>query len=367
MEHSLSGIVFSREISLSTVQIRTVFRQILSGLAHMHEKGIAHRDLKSQNILINTAGDVKISDFGLAKNMNTRYKEHTNCVVTLWYRAPELLLGETNYSMAIDMWSAGCVLAELYKGEPLFKENDEKSVMAKVIERLVSSPVELDGFSLLPNYGDMVGDDPSRFTRSPNLTEYMKKYRPDIDDEALDLIYRCLTVNPAHRISVQEALDHPFIAGWPSPRSLPNWLPALKGEYHENLIKKRYEAEKASQSEQRNGRPPFGHGSDRHGGDQRGPPTSAFSRAEIRREENARHIEEAKSFKKNNFRQLAPEEIAAEAARPRKKEKRFVRRPESPVSFEPVRLEDLRDDKNDSRPDLSKLGSFVRKRQNHDY
>lgn len=100
--------------------------QLLCGLEHCHERGILHRDIKGSNLLIDKNGILKIGDFGLANFYETKTKRPlTSRVVTLWYRAPELLLGSTNYSVGIDLWSVGCLLAEMFIGRPILPGRNE--------------------------------------------------------------------------------------------------------------------------------------------------------------------------------------------------------------------------------------------------
>lgn len=100
--------------------------QLLAGLQHCHERGILHRDIKGSNLLIDRSGMLKIADFGLANLYNPAKKMPlTSRVVTLWYRAPELLLGATDYGPGIDLWSAGCLMAEMFSGRPVMPGRTE--------------------------------------------------------------------------------------------------------------------------------------------------------------------------------------------------------------------------------------------------
>ena len=108
------------------MQVKCYMHQLLAGLQHCHERGILHRDIKGSNLLIDGQGMLKIGDFGLANEFDPDKKRPlTSRVVTLWYRAPELLLGATDYGVGVDLWSAGCLLAEMFVGRPIMPSRTE--------------------------------------------------------------------------------------------------------------------------------------------------------------------------------------------------------------------------------------------------
>jgi hypothetical protein len=107
-------------------QVKCYLQQLLDGLDHCHQHGVLHRDIKGSNLLLNNDGILKIADFGLATFFNPNQKQPlTSRVVTLWYRPPELLLGATEYGVAVDLWSTGCILAELLAGKPIMPGRTE--------------------------------------------------------------------------------------------------------------------------------------------------------------------------------------------------------------------------------------------------
>lgn len=119
MEYDINGLV-DRKIQFEVPHIKCLAYQLLKAVEYLHNNNVMHRDIKGANILMDTNGTLKLGDFGLAKQYDQFRKIYTNKVVTLWYRAPELLLGSYQYNKSIDIWSVGCFLAELYIGKPLF-------------------------------------------------------------------------------------------------------------------------------------------------------------------------------------------------------------------------------------------------------
>jgi cyclin-dependent kinase 12/13 len=152
MEHDLLGLL-KEKTQLIQAQIKCVLKQILEGVKHLHDHNIIHRDIKCANILVSNKGEIKLADFGLARFMHRKDKNYTNKVVTLWYRSPELLLGSTNYTVAVDMWSVGCCFAELLKFVPLFQADSEPKAI-DMIFRKCGTPTDKTwpGFNTLPYY-----------------------------------------------------------------------------------------------------------------------------------------------------------------------------------------------------------------------
>ncbi|CAG0881667.1 unnamed protein product [Cyprideis torosa] len=128
-EHDLAGLLSNVKVKFSLAEIKTVIKQLLEGLYYIHKNKILHRDMKAANVLITKNGLLKLADFGLARAFSHgvagQPNRYTNRVVTLWYRPPELLLGERNYGPAIDMWGAGCIMAEMWTRSPIMQGKTE--------------------------------------------------------------------------------------------------------------------------------------------------------------------------------------------------------------------------------------------------
>ncbi|WEW58817.1 negative regulator of the PHO system [Emydomyces testavorans] len=185
--------------------IVSFMQQLLRGIAFCHENRVLHRDLKPQNLLINNKGQLKLADFGLARAFGIPVNTFSNEVVTLWYRAPDVLLGSRTYNTSIDIWSAGCIMAEMYTGRPLFPGTTNEDQLQKIF-RLMGTPSERSwpGISQFPEYK-------SNF--HVYATQDLRLILPQIDQLGLDLLSRMLQLRPEMRISAAEALRHPWFHG----------------------------------------------------------------------------------------------------------------------------------------------------------
>lgn len=132
IEHDLRTVLDDMPEPFLPSEAKSLLLQILSGIEYLHSHWILHRDLKTVNLLLNNRGEIKIADFGMARFYGDPPPDLTQLVVTLWYRSPELLLGAEKYGPEIDMWSVGCIFAELLTREPLFQGKDEVDQLSKV-------------------------------------------------------------------------------------------------------------------------------------------------------------------------------------------------------------------------------------------
>lgn len=184
---------------------KNLLYQLLRGVDHIHKYKVLHRDLKPQNLLINKDNILKIADFGLARGYGIPVKNYTHEVVTLWYRPPDVLLGNKTYGTTVDMWSIGCIFAEMASGKPLFTGNSEVDQLKKIFE-IMGTPTDNYASSLkeLPEWG--VGDNNFEEKKPQNFKELI----PNLDNEGVDLLQKFLQLEPDKRISCEEALKHPF-------------------------------------------------------------------------------------------------------------------------------------------------------------
>ena len=189
---------------LPKATVQNFMYQLLLGTAHLHKHGVMHRDLKPQNLLVDKANNVlKIADLGLGRAFSVPVKSYTHEIVTLWYRAPEVLLGGSHYSTPVDIWSIGCIFAEMARKQPLFPGDSELQQLLHIF-KLLGTPNETvwPGVTKLRDWHEFPQWKP----------QDLAKIVPQLDENGIDLLQQMLEFDPAKRIHATEALEHPYFA-----------------------------------------------------------------------------------------------------------------------------------------------------------
>ena len=226
--HDLTGLLNHPTFTLTEGHKKHLAKQMFEGLAYLHQRGVLHRDIKAANILISKTGELKYADFGLARFSQNRAKQdYTNRVITIWYRPPELLLGETQYGGAVDIWSAACVLVEIFTRHAIFPGDGGEINQLDKIYAVLGTPsrsewpgiAELQWYELLR---------PSH--RIPS--SFKQKYEGRVPEKAFELLEMMFSYDPANRPTAADVLEHEWFFSEPEP--LRCWeLEGLEGDWHE--------------------------------------------------------------------------------------------------------------------------------------
>mmetsp|Transcript_2990 Transcript_2990/g.8744 ORF Transcript_2990/g.8744 Transcript_2990/m.8744 type:complete len:294 (-) Transcript_2990:304-1185(-) len=193
------------ESGLEPTILKSFLYQLLCGVAFCHTHRVLHRDLKPQNLLINREGKLKLADFGLARAFGIPVRSYTHEVVTLWYRAPDVLMGSRTYSTPVDIWSVGCIFAEMASSKPLFAGTSESDQLKRIF-RTLGTPMQESYPSLveLPDYNQ----DPDAMRYPPPKS--FSEVAPQIDRIGLILLEQMLAYNPLKRCSAADAMKHQY-------------------------------------------------------------------------------------------------------------------------------------------------------------
>ncbi|KAI5191337.1 cyclin-dependent kinase 7 [Nematocida sp. AWRm77] len=216
MESNLEVIIRSKNLVFMPQDVKSWMLMVCQGLRECHARFILHRDIKPNNILIGKDGQAKLADFGISTDFGFPVRQMTNPVVTRWYKAPELLLGGTNYSFGVDIWALGCLFAELFLRTPYLPGTDDIHQL-ELIYKALGTPSTEDWPELmhLPWYKE-----PAAAIPPPDFSSLFSA----VGEDGLDLLKQMLVYNPAKRISIEGILSHRYFQTSPRP-TRPDLLP----------------------------------------------------------------------------------------------------------------------------------------------
>ncbi|KAI9282642.1 kinase-like domain-containing protein [Sporodiniella umbellata] len=216
-EQDLSSLLSVISVPYTTPGVKCLMLQLLKGLEYCHNHSVVHRDLKTSNLLLTSTGILKIADFGLARALSLPGKPMTPNVVTLWYRAPEVLLGDSYYSPTVDLWSVGCIMGELIQHKTLFPGNTPQEQLTFMI-KLLGSPNE----TIWPEFSKLPGSRLLKFRKQEfnNIKDVFDQQT----ENAQNLLTGLLTYSPKSRLTVKQALSHPYFQESPKAQD-PSLLP----------------------------------------------------------------------------------------------------------------------------------------------
>jgi serine/threonine protein kinase len=198
LEYDLRRFLHRRNRPMEPLLLQSYAFQLLCGVYHLHTHGIMHRDLKPENLLLDQEGMLKICDFGLSRFFTLPLGKYSPEVISTWYRPPELLMGERSYDLSSEMWSIGCIIAEMARGRPIAMGDSDIDQLQKFYAVLGTPTMEEQ--TIFP-----VEENQQTFDR-PNFFEFLKSE----DENLVDLASRMLQYNPRKRMTTVDALTHPY-------------------------------------------------------------------------------------------------------------------------------------------------------------
>ncbi|GBF66677.1 serine/threonine-protein kinase [Trichophyton mentagrophytes] len=219
IEHDLKSLLDEMREPFLPSETKTVLLQVLGAAEFLHSHWIMHRDLKTSNLLMNNRGEIKLADFGMARYYGDPPPKLTQLVVTLWYRAPELLLGADKYGTEIDMWSIGCIFGELLTKEPLLRGKNEVAQLSEIFA-LTGPPTSQTwpGFRSLPNAKSLRLPPSSSDPSGPSVPLLPRSKFPYLTSAGLSLLSHLLALNPTARPTAKSCLSHPYFREDPKPK-----------------------------------------------------------------------------------------------------------------------------------------------------
>ena len=239
LDSDLKKFIDTNNGQLDAMTVKRMMLQLLRGVAYLHSRRVLHRDLKPQNLLINKRAELKIADFGLARTYGVPVRSYSSEVVTLWYRAPDVLLGSKQYTSSIDIWSVGCIFAEMVTGAPLFTGCNPRDQLEKICQLLgkpdsiaaifgpnyhvstgSSNTPEMATHGGLSSLGQsytssqalQLGEELRMFDEIPryNGCDMMRIFGQRLGSDGVDLLSKLLRFNPEERINAEEATRHSY-------------------------------------------------------------------------------------------------------------------------------------------------------------
>ncbi|KAB7496546.1 Cyclin-dependent kinase-like 2 [Armadillidium nasatum] len=230
VDHTVLDELEAVESGLDADTARSHIFQVIRGVAFCHENQIIHRDVKPENVLVSQLGVVKLCDFGFARILEGPNESCTDYVATRWYRAPELLVGDTKYGREVDIWAIGCLLAEILSGEPLFPGESDIDQLFHIIQTLGE---------LSSSHQNLVSKNPMLSgLRMPNAaTTPLSETFPKWSDKTMLFISECLDLTPGKRPSAEQLLKHDYFLHDSFPETfLPQLRKKVQQEFNSNLL-----------------------------------------------------------------------------------------------------------------------------------